>query len=80
MSPTCDAMLTIGRSTRSMEGFVALLQRHGVSAVVDVRAAPRSRFNLRFNPRFNREPLAQALGGRGIAYLLRSLSCWGHHR
>ena len=48
-----------------------LLSRHRVTALADVRSAPYSRFN----PRFNREPLAAALKARGIryAYLGREL-------
>ena len=48
-----------------MDAFVELLQRHGVTAVADVRAAPYSRFN----PQFNRESLAGSLVARGIAYV-----------
>ena len=48
-----------------LEAFIALLQRHHVTAVADVRAAPYSRFN----PQFNRQPLAAALGERGIEYV-----------
>ena len=58
-------VLTIGHSTHALETFVELLQRHGVTAVADVRAAPYSRFN----PQFNREPLAGSLVPRGIAYV-----------
>ena len=58
-------VLTIGHSTHSVDAFVELLQRHGVTAVADVRAAPYSRFN----PQFNREPLAGSLVARGIAYV-----------
>ena len=65
MPATRDAVLTIGHSTHPIEAFVALLQRHGAAAVADVRAAPYSRFN----PQFNREPLAASLAARGIAYV-----------
>ena len=58
-------MLTIGHSTHSMEAFLELLRRHGVTAVADVRAAPYSRFNSQFN----REPLAGSLVARGVAYV-----------
>ena len=47
-------ILTIGHSTHALEAFVTLLQRHCVTVVADVRAVPYSRFN----PQFNREPLA----------------------
>ena len=58
-------VLTIGHSTHSMGAFIELLQRHGVTAIADVRAAPYSRFN----PQFNRESLARSLVARGIAYV-----------
>jgi len=58
-------VLTIGHSTHALEAFVALLQRHDVTAVADVRSAPYSRFN----PQFNREPLAEALDSEAIRYV-----------
>ena len=64
--PACGrTVLTIGHSTHSLETLVELLQRHGVTAVADVRAAPYSRFN----PQFNRESLAHSLVARGVAYV-----------
>ena len=65
MPATSGTVLTIGHSTHPIETFIALLQRHGAAAVADVRAAPYSRFN----PQFNREPLAASLAARGIAYV-----------
>ena len=65
MPATGGIVLTIGHSTHSMEAFVDLLQRHEVTAVADVRAAPYSRFN----PQFNRESLASSLDAHGIAYV-----------
>lgn len=58
-------ILTIGHSTRSAEDFLALLQRHAVEGVVDVRTIPRSRRH----PHFSSEALAELLGAHGIAYL-----------
>lgn len=55
---------TIGHSTRSIDEFVALLQREHIRALVDVRAFPMSR---RY-PHFNQEALAMELGAQGIAY------------
>jgi uncharacterized protein (DUF488 family) len=64
------SIFTVGHSTHSLEAFVALLRRHGVELVVDVRAFPRSRRH----PWFDAEALAtelpvayrhlRALGGR----------------
>ena len=44
---------------------MGLLVRHRVTALADVRSAPYSRFN----PHFNREPLAAALKAQGIGYV-----------
>lgn len=57
-------ILTIGHSTHSLEAFVALLQKHGVTALADVRSAPYSRFN----PQFNRDAFKQGLMSYGIKY------------
>ena len=59
------AVFTIGHSTHAIDRFVALLRQHGVTAVADVRSMPYSRFQ----PQFNRGPLAEALKGQGIAYV-----------
>ncbi len=57
-------VFTIGHSTHSLADFLALLARHGVTAVADVRSVPFSRFN----PQFNRDQLARGLRQAGIAY------------
>ena len=58
-------VLTIGHSNHPLVDFVALLRRHAATAVADVRSAPYSRFN----PQFNREPLAAVLADHEIDYL-----------
>lgn len=58
-------VFTIGHSTHSIDAFADLLKRHDVTALCDVRSAPYSRFN----PQFNKAPLAQALAERGIRYV-----------
>lgn len=58
-------LLTIGHSNHEAGAFLALLARHGVTAVADVRSAPYSRFN----PHFNRENLQRALFAVGVAYV-----------
>jgi len=60
-----DAVYTIGHSTHSADAFVALLTRHGVDAVADVRSSPYSRYN----PQFNREDLKATLSEAGIEYV-----------
>jgi uncharacterized protein (DUF488 family) len=63
----CDegrVVLTVGHSTRSLPEFIALLEAHSVSRVVDVRTVPRSRHN----PQFDRDTLPAALAAAGIGY------------
>jgi len=62
---TPATVLTIGHSNHSLEGFVGLLRRHGVTACADVRSSPWSRRV----PHFNREIFQAALKQHGIAYL-----------
>jgi uncharacterized protein (DUF488 family) len=57
-------ILTIGHSRHSLERFIALLEKAGVTGVADVRSAPVSRFS----PYFNKAALAASLAARGIAY------------
>jgi uncharacterized protein (DUF488 family) len=64
------SIFTVGHSTHALDAFVALLRRHGIGLLADVRAFPRSRRS----PQFNTEALAaelplpyrhfRALGGR----------------
>ncbi|XHX80283.1 MAG: DUF488 family protein [Stenomitos frigidus ULC029] len=58
-------LLTIGHSNYEMRTFVSLLQKHGVTAVVDVRSSPYSRFL----PHFNRAALKEALATETIRYV-----------
>jgi uncharacterized protein (DUF488 family) len=58
------AIYTIGHSTRSLEEFLALLRRHRIEVLADVRAYPSSR---KF-PHFNQPTLETALSQAGIEY------------
>ena len=58
-------IFTIGHSTRPLEDFVAMLKRHGIERLADVRTVPRSAHN----PQYNREWLPAALAQAGIAYV-----------
>lgn len=60
-----NIIYTIGHSTQPIESFVALLQKHAVTLICDVRSQPYSRVN----PQFNRENLQQGLKARDIVYL-----------
>ena len=67
---SCDearTIHTIGHSTRSIEVFLALLNRHGIELLIDVRRWPTS---TRF-PHFGRERLSASLAAEGIDYLWR---------
>lgn len=57
-------ILSIGHSTRRWEEFAALLDRHAVGQIADVRTVPQSRRH----PHFNRDTLAENLAGHGICY------------
>src|SRR6266566_5380911 len=57
-------LFTIGHSTRSLEEFLGLLEREGVTHLLDVRAFPASR---RY-PYFNGTELEKSLGAGGIRY------------
>lgn len=65
MSTTNNPVFTIGHSNHAQDVLIALLRRHRVTALADVRSAPYSRFN----PQFNRESLARSLKSRGIEYV-----------
>jgi uncharacterized protein (DUF488 family) len=58
-------LLTIGHSNHPIEHFLALLARHEVETVADVRSVPYSRFA----PQYRKAPLASALADAGIGYL-----------
>ena len=57
-------IMTIGHSTRTLDGFIRLLQAHSVSRLVDVRTVPRSRHN----PQFNKTSLPGSLKKAGLEY------------
>ena len=58
-------VFTIGHSNHEFATFRALLTRHGIDAVADVRSIPYSR---RY-PQFAKRPLAEALDGASVGYL-----------
>jgi uncharacterized protein (DUF488 family) len=45
-------IFTCGHSTRSFQDLIELLQPHGITLLVDVRAIPRSRFHPWFNQKY----------------------------
>lgn len=58
-------IFTIGHSNHSLEAFVSLLQQHGITALVDVRSSPFSRFT----PQFNKMNLEREMGKYHIKYV-----------
>lgn len=56
---------TIGHSTHSLEVFTSMLQKHGITCLVDVRSVAASAYN----PQYNQEVLSAHLKGHGILYL-----------
>jgi len=58
-------LYTIGHSNHAFERFAALLGRHGVELIADVRSVPASARQ----PQFSRKTLEPALVERGIRYL-----------
>lgn len=65
MTETKLHVWTVGHSTQTLEDFVALLRRHEISVVADVRSAPYSRYS----PHFNKDALQRALKANGIKYV-----------
>jgi uncharacterized protein (DUF488 family) len=61
MPPT---VLTIGHSNHPLDRFLALLARHGIEALVDIRRFPGSRKH----PHVSRDNLAVTLPRAGVAY------------
>jgi len=58
------AVFTIGYGGRRFDDFVALLQQHGISLVVDIRRFPRSKM-----PEYNKESIEAKLPQFGISYI-----------
>jgi uncharacterized protein (DUF488 family) len=57
-------ILTIGHSTHSIDQFIALLEKHRVTKVADVRSQPFSRYA----PQFNKRVIEQLLRQHRIKY------------
>jgi uncharacterized protein (DUF488 family) len=66
---------TVGHSTHSFDAFVALLARHGIALLADIRSVPKSRRH----PHFDTDALARSLPDRGVTYVhLPRLGGWRH--
>lgn len=62
---------TIGHSNQDLDDLVALLRKHGIKAVADVRSVPRSGYAPQFDQAVLRRELAEA--GIGYVFLGREL-------
>jgi uncharacterized protein (DUF488 family) len=58
-------LFTIGHSNHSIEAFLLLLEKHGITAVADVRSHPFSRYL----PHFNQSEIKAYLLSTGIQYV-----------
>jgi uncharacterized protein (DUF488 family) len=56
---------TIGYGDRSIDDFIAVLQRYAIKYLIDVRTAPYSRYK----PEFSKAALERSLQAAGIRYL-----------
>jgi uncharacterized protein (DUF488 family) len=56
---------SIGHSNQDLDGFLALLDKHGIEAVADVRSTPRSGYS----PQFDQPALTKALRDAGKYYV-----------
>lgn len=64
---------TLGHSNKTIETFLAVLEKHEIEILVDVRSLPVSRFC----PHFNKIALHAALAERDIQYLYRGKNLGG---
>ena len=56
---------SIGHSNHAIETFIAMLERHDIAVLCDVRSAPYSRHN----PQYKKQALQQSLSAHGIKYV-----------
>jgi len=73
-SPASPKLWTVGHSNHPLEKFLAILQAHAISRVLDVRRFPTSRKW----PHFDAAALAASLGAEGVGYV--SLPALGGRR
>jgi uncharacterized protein (DUF488 family) len=60
-----STLFTIGYAGRTIDDLIALLERHEIASLCDVRSMP---YSSRY-PLYNREPLKKALKSRNIEYV-----------
>jgi uncharacterized protein (DUF488 family) len=68
-----ETIYTIGHSTRSIDEFIELLRKYGVTQLVDIRSVPGSRHN----PQYSQETFKKSLESRGVTYTyMKKLGGW----
>lgn len=70
---TEHCLFTIGHSNQSFEAFLALLERHAIDVLADVRSRPYSQYASQFNY----EPLQRALAGTQCEYVFQGAELGG---
>jgi uncharacterized protein (DUF488 family) len=60
-----NQIFTVGHSTQPLESFIALLKRHRIEVIADVRSRP---YSARF-PHFSKEALQHSLKNAGVRYV-----------
>lgn len=66
-----NELFTIGYSPHSLDSFIHVLSKHKITALVDVRSSPYSKYK----PEFNQESLASFLKIQKIAYVFLGDYC-----
>lgn len=59
------SLFTVGHSNLTLESFIALLTKHNITALADVRSSPYSRYL----PHFNKNNVQKTLSSVGIKYV-----------
>ncbi|HLZ70046.1 MAG TPA: DUF488 domain-containing protein [Dehalococcoidia bacterium] len=70
------ALYTVGHSNQPVEALIALLRRHQIAALVDVRSMPRSRYASQFE----RDALRATLAAAGLRYAFMGVELGGRPR
>ena len=73
MNSQAVQLFSIGHSNIPVERFIALLQKHAIVTLCDVRSTPWSRFA----PQFNRSAIALLLREAGITYIFMGAALGG---
>lgn len=67
---------TVGHSNHGQDEFLALLRKHDIEVLADVRSAPYSRYTQHFN----QGPLQKAAEGAGLQYVFLGRELGGRPR